>query len=50
MSNKEFLINWNNIMDYKITESDLMRPTEVFVYSALKSYLKKFEIDVSRVV
>lgn len=50
MSNAKFIADWNDIFDHKIKESDLQKPTELFVFNVLVDYLKKFSMDCAALI
>lgn len=41
-----FIAEWNNIVEYKISENDVSRPTFDFFYKALESLLRSLNVNV----
>lgn len=41
-----FIQEWNDIVDYKISENDLSHPTVEIFYKALESLLRKLNVNV----
>lgn len=48
MSSKEaeFISQWNDLLDFKIDESNLKRPTFQFFYNALECLLRKLNFNI----
>lgn len=44
--NLAFIAEWNNIVDYKISENDVCRPTFDFFHKALEALLRSLNVNV----
>lgn len=42
-----FVADWNNIVDFKITEDNLRAPNHRFLYSTLESLLRHLNYDIN---
>lgn len=47
--NKELIDSWNKFFQFKLKDSDLLKPTEEMLIEALESYIKKINIDIYQI-
>lgn len=46
----DFVLEWNKVFQFKISESCLLKPTEQFLFDALKNYLENKNINVEKIM
>lgn len=47
-TNAEVIAEWNSIIPFKIKETDLVKPTEQFLFQALLNYIKMMNMSIKK--
>jgi hypothetical protein len=47
MANLEFIEEWNNIIPYKIKETELLKPNEKFLFKAIMAIMKLMHMETN---